>query len=65
MKRYVAQRQAPRSCDYYEPEFISTTTVLEYEAEPIPTGILDKHGNDICSVEQMDPIGFISLQERE
>jgi hypothetical protein len=66
MRRYQAKRRSPKACDYdYAPEFISTTTVIEPEPSSVCTGLLDKHGNDIYAVDQMGPIGFIELSERD
>lgn len=66
MRRFITQNKPSKACDdWYAPEFITTTTVIEPDSDPVPTGLLDKHGNDICSVEIMDPIGFVTLQERD
>ena len=35
--------------------------VFEPDDRAIPTGLLDKDGNELCRIEEMEPIGFVRL----
>lgn len=56
MARYIARPQRTRSDDYgyYEPPLLTNIEVTE--SDPVWTGLLDEHGNDIMRIN--DPIGF-------
>ena len=36
-------------------------TVYERDAEPRPTGLLDKQGNELFCIDEMDPVGFVRM----
>lgn len=60
-RRYVAIR--PRADDgyWYEADACDSlaTTVYEPDPEPRPTGLYDKHGNELHAIDEMDQIGFV------
>lgn len=64
MRKYVTKPCAKRRFHDDEWEIYNdleciARTVHEPEPEPQPTGILDKQGNELFSVEEMEPIGFV------
>lgn len=58
--RYVTRQRWPHADYDDEPErpLIQHMTVFEASEAMTPTGLLDQHGNELCRVEEMEPIGF-------
>lgn len=65
MRKYVPYR--PRAqwceddCEIYLHEQ-TTVTVFEHERSPIPTGVLDKNGNEFMAVDARNPCGFVDFE---
>ena len=57
MKRYICRR----AFEDWEADALDSLprTVHEPDPSPQPTGILDKHGNELFSISELGPIGFI------
>lgn len=63
MRRYVAR---PTSREWWDDEpMLPHLTVYEPDDRPRETGLLDQHGNELVSVPERRPIGFVWLKERE
>jgi hypothetical protein len=64
MPRYVSRPRASRMWDDTAPE--GQSAPLEqprvHGGEPVPTGLVDQHGYDICRLP--DPVGFVRWRER-
>lgn len=54
MPRYVSRRPSTFCDGWSEPQYVTNLTVVE--AAPVPTGLLDSDGNEICRMN--DPVGF-------
>lgn len=63
MKRYVTKAKSAEDWDYAEarPPVVSMM-VSERSPEPVFTGLYDAAGNQLFSVDELDPIGFVRFK---
>lgn len=71
MSRYITRRPRPTAriyyddgCDFEESGRL-TCDVHEPKDEPIPTGLLDKDGNELMRKPERRPVGFLHAYEVE
>lgn len=66
MKRYCTMPHAPAAWDDDYPRATDhlPRTVHEQDRLPVPTGLLDKDGRPIFTVEERNPIGFVWPKDR-
>lgn len=67
MRKYVTiakTRMASMEDDPDGEDYLGRTV---YEREPIPepTGLLDKHGNELYAIEDARPIGYVWVREED
>ena len=43
---------------------ITSLVVFEPDDRAVPTGLLDKDGNELCRVEEIKPVGFGLVRRR-
>lgn len=60
-RRYVSGIRIRSDFDEWDADASQSLarTVHEEERQPIRTGLLDHHGNDIYAMDEADPIGFV------
>jgi len=63
MRKYVAFARRPRADDEdgreYNHDIARNLSVFEPEMEPRPIGLLDLQGNELFSIDEREPIGFV------
>lgn len=66
MRRYILQRARHRSCDWQD-DYVHRPDLTVYEPirEPRDTGLVDRHGMSILSIEEREPIGFVRFAEHD
>jgi hypothetical protein len=69
MRRYVTIARRPRAGVHWDDVgalgAATEIAVIDREDTPQPTGLYDRHGNELYSVSNREPVGFVRLREAE
>ncbi len=67
MSRYVTRRPSASVRLDDDEAYMFNPVVFDlsvYDVEPMPTGLVDEHGNEIVRYDTQDHLGFFPLSER-